>query len=59
MVGYKILDTPEGDTLWNDYIKTGKVRGLSAEGEFLMKFSRQKTDEYLLEQIINIIQQID
>jgi hypothetical protein len=59
MVGYKILDTPEGDTLWNDYIKTGKVRGLSAEGEFLMKFSREKTDEYLLEQIINIIQQID
>ena len=41
MVGYKVLDTPEGDTIWNDYIKSGKVKGLSAEGEFLMKFNQQ------------------
>lgn len=59
MVGYKILDTPEGDKIWNDYIKTGKVKGLSAEGAFLMNFSRIKTDEYLLEEIINILNQIN
>ena len=59
MVGYKILETPEGDNIWNNYIKTGKVKGLSAEGAFLMNFSRLKTDEYLLEEIINILNQIN
>ena len=39
MGGYKILETPDGDILWNDYIKTGRVRGASVEGEFLLKFS--------------------
>lgn len=59
MVGYKILDTPEGDKIWNDYIKTGKVKGLSAEGAFLMNFSVQENnDEYLLERIINILEEI-
>jgi hypothetical protein len=41
MGGYKVLDSVEGDTIWNDYIKTGKVRGASVEGEFLLKFSKQ------------------
>jgi len=59
MVGYKILDTPEGDNIWNNYIKTGKVRGLSSEGNFLMNFSQQKNGEYLLEQIINILESIN
>lgn len=59
MVGYKVLETPEGDDIWNNYIKNGKVKGLSAEGAFLMNFSRIKTDEYLLEEIINIINQIN
>ena len=59
MVGYKILDTPQGDIIWNDFIKTGKVKGLSAEGAFLMNFSRDKMDEYLLEEIINILNQIN
>ena len=59
MVGYKVLDTPEGDNIWNNYIKTGKVKGLSAEGAFLMNFSRIKTDEYLLEEVINILNQIN
>jgi len=58
-VGYKVLDTPEGDKIWNDYIKKGKVRGLSAEGNFLMKFHRVSQDEYLLERIINILKQIN
>lgn len=58
MVGYKILETPEGDNIWNNYIKTGKVKGLSAEGAFLLNFSQNKSDEYLLEEIINILNQI-
>jgi hypothetical protein len=41
MGGYKILETPEGNVIWNDYIKTGTVRGVSVEGEFLMRFSNQ------------------
>ena len=59
MGGYKILDTPEGDYLWNEFIKTGKVKGFSVEGEFQLKFSRLKNDEYLLEEIINILKQIN
>ena len=41
MGGYKVLDTTEGNTIWNDYVKTGLVRGASVEGEFLMRFSKQ------------------
>jgi hypothetical protein len=59
MSGYKVLDTEEGNEIWDKYIKTGKVRGASVEGNFLLKFSDQKNDEYLLEQIINILTQID
>jgi hypothetical protein len=57
--GYKILDTDEGNELWEKYIKTNKVRGGSVEGNFILNFSRQKTDDYLLEQIINILKQIN
>jgi len=59
MGGYKFLETPEGDTLWNDYVKTGRVKGLSVEGNFIMSFSRPKNEEYLLETINNIIKQIN
>jgi hypothetical protein len=59
MGGYKVMDTPEGDYLWNEFIKTGKVKGFSVEGEFQLKFSRQKSDEYLLEEIINILKTIN
>jgi len=58
MVGYKILDSDEGDVIWNDYIKTGLVKGLSIQGDFLLKFSRRISDEYLLEEIINILNKI-
>jgi hypothetical protein len=58
MGGYKILETPEGNEIWNELIKNGKVKGMSVEGNFLMNFSQVKTDEYLLEQIINILNQI-
>jgi len=59
MSGYKVLETEEGNEIWDKYIKTGKVRGASVEGNFLLKFSDQKNDDYLLEQIINILTQID
>lgn len=58
MGGFKVLDTEEGNNIWNNYIKTGKVKGFSVEGNFLMNFSRLKRDEYLLDEIINIIKQI-
>lgn len=57
--GFKVMDTPEGDLIWNDYIKTGKLRGFSVEGDFLLKFSREKFNEYLLDEIINIINKIN
>ena len=58
MAAYKVLDTPEGNLVWNKYIKPGVVRGASVEGNFLLNFSQQKGDDYLLEQVINIINQI-
>jgi hypothetical protein len=57
MAGYKVLDTKQGDELIK-LIKNGKVRGSSVEGNFILNFSREKNDEYLLEQIINTIKQI-
>lgn len=59
MGGYKILETPEGNEIWDDLIKKGKVKGMSVEGNFLMNFSQVNTDDYLLEQIINILNQIE
>ena len=58
MGGFKILDSTEGDKVWNEYIKTGKVKGASVEGDFILKFSREDHEEYLLEQIINILKNI-
>ena len=51
MGGYKVLETPEGNTMWNDYIKTGKVRGASVEGEFLMNFSNKFKEHSLFGKI--------
>jgi hypothetical protein len=59
MGGYKVLDTNEGNEVWDKYIKTGKVRGMSVEGNFLLNFSRENNDEYLLERIINILKKTD
>ena len=58
MAGYKILETPEGDRIWNDLIKPGKVKGASVEGNFLLNFSKQTQDDYLLEEIIKILNKI-
>ena len=59
MGGYKVLDTAEGNEVWNKYIKTGKVKGMSVEGNFLLNFSRDENDEYLLGRIINILKNTD
>ena len=60
MGGYKVLDTEEGDTIWNDYIKSGKVKGASVEGEFLLRFYKQdfNKEDILLDEIISILNQV-
>ncbi len=59
---FYILPTKEGDMIWNDLIKTGKVKGVSVEGEFMLKFFREtfgKTgDDILLDEIIKILNSI-
>lgn len=59
MSGFKVLETEDGNIIWNDFVKTGKLKGFSVEGDFLLKFSREKTDEYLLNELINILKQIN
>ena len=61
MGGYKILDTEEGDVIWNDYIKSGKIKGASVEGEFLLKFFKQdfNKEDIILEEIFKILNQVD
>jgi hypothetical protein len=56
--GFKVLDTPEGNMIWEKLIKPGKVKGASVEGNFLLNFSQEKGDEYLLSTIINILKNI-
>lgn len=60
MGGYKILDTEEGDIIWNDYIKSGKIKGASVEGEFLLRFYKQdfSNEDIILEKIFNILNQV-
>ena len=55
MGGYKVLETEEGDIIWNDYIKSGKVKGASVEGEFLLRFSKE---DMLLEEIFDILNKV-
>ena len=44
----------EDDTIWNEYVKTGKVKGFSLEGYFADKLetkkelSKQPTEEEIL-----------
>ena len=58
MAAFKILETEEGNLIWKDYIKNGKVKGASVEGNFILNFSRENSDEYLLGTIINILKSI-
>ena len=54
-VGYKV----KNDEVWDEYIKGGKVKGLSVQGLFDMEFQSHKSDEYLLSEIINLIKKIN
>lgn len=58
MAGYTVLETDEGNEIWEQYIKPGKVKGASVEGNFILNFSTFSKDEYLLKKIINILKQI-
>lgn len=53
MVGFRV-DSPE---VW-EMVKNGEIKGISIEGNFEYKFSSHREDEYLLNEIINIINQI-
>ena len=44
----------EDDTIWNDYVKTGKVKGFSLEGYFADKLEEKKQ----LSKQTNVIEQI-
>jgi len=57
--GFKVLETPEGEMIWNELIKPRKVKGASVEGNFLLNFSQVTSDEYLLKTIINILNNIE
>ena len=49
----------ENDEIWNDYVKTGKVKGFSIEGYFADKMIKQETqkseEQVLIEKIKNIL----
>lgn len=54
MVGYRV----DNDDVW-ELVKQKKVRGISIEGNFEYKMSAIDSDDYLLSEIINIINKID
>ena len=47
----------ENDEIWNDYVKTGKVKGFSIEGYFANKaeLSKQNEDTILLNQLKELL----
>ena len=50
----------DNDEIWNDYVKTGKVKGFSIEGYFADKIQDKKElseDEKLLQDLIEILKQ--
>ena len=64
MVSMKVLN----DDIWNNYVKTGRVKGFSIEGYFADKAERPKDktikddlskieDEYLLEELKELLQE--
>ena len=54
MVGFRV----DNQEVW-DMVKQGQVKGISIEGNFEYKFSSSNNDDYLLEEIINILNQIN
>lgn len=51
MVAYKVTN----EKVWNEYIKKGKVKGLSVEGEFELVQQSFSNEEYLYNELINIV----
>jgi hypothetical protein len=51
MVAYKFMN----DKVWKEYVKEGKVKGLSVEGEFELVQQSFNKEEYLYNEIINIL----
>ena len=45
----------ENDEIWNDYVKTGKVKGFSIEGFFADKSTVMSKDEAKLEELKNLL----
>ena len=50
MVSMKVED----DSVWNDYVKTGKVKGFSIEGYFADRYQMSEEDK-LINEIKSII----
>jgi len=61
MVSMKV----DNDEVWNDYVKTGKVKGFSIEGYFADKLNRPQDkqkdslseDEKIIKQLIDALEQ--
>jgi hypothetical protein len=52
----------EDDAIWNDYVKTGKVKGFSLEGYFADKLEEKKQlskNESIVEQIKSLINEYE
>lgn len=50
------------DEIWNDYVKTGRVKGFSIEGYFAdksMPLSKVETDDEKLKKVINILKEYE
>jgi len=50
------------DEIWNDYVKTGRVKGFSIEGYFAdksMPMSKIETDDEKLNKILNILKEYE
>lgn len=50
------------DEIWNDYVKTGRVKGFSIEGYFAdksMPLSKVETDDDKLNKILNILKEYE
>jgi hypothetical protein len=51
---FQIDRTPDGDKLWNDYIKTGKVRGFSVEALLSHKLIKASMEDILEKEILEL-----
>ena len=47
----------DNEEIWNDYVKTGKVKGFSIEGYFADRIEQKEIDqdEQLLKELIDIL----